>query len=149
MDMIVNLYELDKQIEENGFEVRRILSPNIHLLQKFIVENFDEGWASEASAACYKSNPTCFIAVQEQKIIGFACFGATTKGFFGPLGVASQYRKNGVAKALVLKTLYAMKEDGYAYGIIGGVSEKLYGFYNKICGAKEIESTKQVYSRMI
>ena len=150
MDMLVNLYALNQKLEHQGnFNVRRILSPNIYLLEKFIKENFHEGWASEAKAACFRSNPTCFIAVQDEKIIGFACYDATTKGFFGPIGVASSSRKQGVARQLVLHTLYAMKEDGYAYAIIGGVGDNVKPFYKKVCDAMEIQEGPQVYTRML
>ncbi len=150
MDMLVNLYELDESVDKNvDFEIRRILSPNIHLLEKFIVDNFSMGWASEAKAACYKSNPTCFIAIKDNQIVGFACYDATTKGFFGPLGVHPNYRKQGIASKLILHTMLAMKQDGYAYAIIGGVADKLVPFYKKTCKAMEIELGKQVYSRML
>ena len=31
--------------------------------------------------------PKCFIATENGKLIGFACYDATAKGFFGPIGI--------------------------------------------------------------
>ena len=150
MDMLVNLYDLNETLAQNtDYQIKRILSPNIYLLENFIKNYFSEAWASETKASCYKSNPTCFIAVKDEQIVGFACFDATTKGFFGPLGVHPNYRKQGIARQLILRTLYAMTEDGYAYAVIGGVSDRLVPFYKKVCNAIEIPFKNQVYTRMI
>lgn len=57
MDMLVNLYDLkESKEEEKTFQIQRILSPNIYLLEEFIKKYFHPGWASEAKAACYKAN---------------------------------------------------------------------------------------------
>lgn len=153
--MLVNLYELDDNYSYkskiHNISIRRILSPSIHYLEDFLLKNFGKGWVSEIKAACYKSNPTCFIAVDDNcnEIVGFAGYDATCKGFFGPLGVNEKYRGKHIAADLIYKSLLAMKEDGYAYAIIGGVEDKVKGLYEKVCNAKSIPSTKSVYSRMI
>ena len=64
------------------------------------------------------------IAVREsgddqKEIVGFACYDATCMNFFGPTGVKESERGKGVGKALLLAALHAMKEQGYAYAIIG------------------------------
>jgi predicted N-acetyltransferase YhbS len=45
-------------------------------------------------------------------------------------------RKLGLGKALLMRSLEALRESGYAYAIIGGVGPK--EFYEKNCGAIEI-----------
>ncbi len=148
--MLVNLYAIDYKFQlQEGIEIQRILSPNIFLLEEFIEKHFTKSWASEAKAACYKNNPTCFIAIADKKIVGFACFDATTKGFFGPIGVDPNKRHQGIAKALILTTLHAMKEDGYAYAIIGSAGDNVIEMYKKVCHATPIELGPSVYQRMI
>lgn len=151
-DMLVNLYNLPNEytfINEQCIKIIRVLPPDIHLVKEFISKNFSLAWSSEASVSLYKTNPTCFIAHKDQEIIGFACYDATAKGFFGPIGVAEKYRSYGVGKALLMKTLLAMREDGYAYAIIGGASGAK-AFYEKTCDAMEIpNSDLSVYQRMI
>lgn len=148
-DLLANLYEIEKNSDKNdGFSIVRVLSPDIYALEGFIKDNFGPGWASEIKAGCYKSNPTVFMALQGNQIIGFAGYDCTCKGFFGPIGVKADVRAKGVGKALLLTTLNAMREDGYAYAIIGD-GEGKFGFYEKCCHARRIESSNTVYSRMI
>jgi predicted N-acetyltransferase YhbS len=47
-----------------------------------------------------------------------------------------EYRQIGVGKALLLACLWALREMGYVYGIIGGVGP--VDFYKKTVGAIEI-----------
>jgi hypothetical protein len=35
---------------------------------------------------------SCFIAVYEKSIAGFACYDATCKDFFGPTGVKKEFK---------------------------------------------------------
>jgi len=83
---------------------------------------------------------SCFIAVQDGKIIGFACYDVTAKGFFGPTGVTAEARGQGVGRALLLATLHGLAEMGYAYAIIGGAGP--VDFYRKAVGAIEIEGSE-------
>ena len=154
MDMLVNLYEIDENHSYNSkryqIRIERILTPNIHQLEKFIKDNFDDNWTSEIKSACYKANPSCFIAINDKhEIVGFAAYDATCKGFFGPLGVKKEYRKKSIATDLIYKTLLSMKDDGYAYAIIGGVSEEVAYVYQKSVNAQKIYNKNNVYSRMI
>jgi predicted N-acetyltransferase YhbS len=93
----------------------------------------------------------CFIATDNGKIVGFACFDASAKGIFGPLGVDSNRRKENIGKALLIRTLEAMREYGYAYAIIGWVSEAEM-FYRKTVGAEFIKDgnpENSVYSNLV
>ena len=66
--------------------------------------------------AAFSNNPiTCYIAVREKKLIGFACYEATARNFFGPMAVLESERRKGIGKALLLKSLESMQELGYDY----------------------------------
>lgn len=153
-DMLVNLYQLPdsapfyQRVEEAGIRIVRALSPNQHVILDFIREEFGEGWASETQGA-FANNPiTCYIAIKDHKVIGFADFDATARGYFGPTGVKESERNQGIGAALLLKCLEAMREDGYGYAIIGSAGP--IHFYEQCCGARVIENDKpNVYSRMI
>lgn len=69
--------------------------------------------------------------------MGFACDDAPAKAFFGPTGVREDQRNQGIGRALLLLSLYAMAADGYAYAIIGGADPT--AFYTKVVGATIIE----------
>ena len=88
--------------------------------------------------------------MREKKLIGFACYEATARNFFGPMAVLEEERKKGIGKALLLKSLESMRELGYAYAIIGWPAESAAAFYQKCAGAVMIdEKSSGVYQRMI
>src|SRR5690554_4382216 len=132
-DLLVSLYNLNFAENEkiSAIEVRRLLSPNADALVNFVEKHFSKGWASEIKAAIYTPQPKCFIALDGQKMIGFACYDATAKAYFGPIGVDETYRGKNIGTKLLYKTLEAMYHDGYGYAIIGGVNEKVASFYAK------------------
>jgi len=152
--MLVKLYELPeigpalKKMEKEGIEIRRAIAPEKHIVVQWVKDHFNMGWMSECEVAFANQPVSCFIAVKEGKLVGFACYDATCKDFFGPTGVDENYRGKGVGSALLLASLHAMAAQGYAYAIIGGAGPAEY--YRKICGAIEIEgSTPGIYRGML
>lgn len=154
MDFIVNLYDLNfdnlSDICSNPkVRIVRALSPNSDMVVEYIKKHFNDNWASEAKSALYKTTSTCFIAIDKSEIVGFACYDATCKGFFGPTGVTESYRGQRIGKALLLYTLRAMKEDGYAYAIIGWAGDKAISFYEKNAKAVSLNNVRSVYDRLV
>lgn len=154
-DLLVKLYEvhenreLEERLRGQGIRVNRVIPPNYDLLLEFIGEHFSKMWVSETKAALANHPASCYIAVQDGKIIGFACYNATAKDYFGPTGVAEEHRGKGVGTLLLLKCLLALKEEGYGYAIIGW-SDDATPFYQKIVGAVEIPgSLPGVYGQMV
>lgn len=153
-DLLVKLYEvhenreLEDKLRENGIRVNRVLPPDYDTLLAFIGEHFSAGWVSESKAALANHPASCYVAIHEGKIIGFACYNATAKDYFGPTGVAEEWRGKGVGTVLLLKCLLALKEEGYGYAIIGW-SDDATPFYEKIVGAVEIPgSIPGIYGQM-
>jgi GNAT superfamily N-acetyltransferase len=142
IDMLVRLYDLPDasalygDIAAKGVTLRRARAFEKHTVAAFAREHFSEKWASEVEVAMTRQPVACFIATRDRRILGFACFETTQRGFFGPTGVLEDARGLGLGKALLLKSLEALREIGYAYAIIGGVGPK--EFYVKACGAIEI-----------
>ena len=140
--MLVRLYDLPdaaplvRNLQNQQILVRRIRAFEKHTLAAFIAKHFSAKWVSEAEVATCRQPTCCFIATREREILGFACFDVTARGFFGPTGVAESARGLGIGKALLLCALEALREQGHAYAIIGGVGPR--EFYAKACGAIEI-----------
>ena len=66
------------------------------------------------------------------------------------MAVSSEYRKQGIGKMLLLKSLYSMQEMGYGYAIIGWPTKSAIPFYEKCVGATMIEDESLgIYRRMI
>ena len=151
-DMIVNLYNLpDSNIDTGNVKIKRAYAGDKEAILSFVKENFYTGWVYEAEHALMEPVSKCFIATENGKIIGFACYDSTTKGYFGPIGVSADRRGENIGQALLLKTLISMKEYGYGYAIIGWVDEAEQ-FYRKTVGAEFIKGgnpENTVYTNMI
>ena len=154
MDMLVKLYDLapdatlDLQVRAHGFTIRRALPPELHVVSRWIAARFGEGWASEATVAMTRQPVSCFLAVKGKELVGFACYDATARGFFGPTGVDASARGQGLGQALLNKTLLAMRDVGYGYAIIGGAGPT--DFYRRTVGAIAIEGSKPgIYAGML
>jgi ribosomal protein S18 acetylase RimI-like enzyme len=154
MDLLVKLYaleprpDLDARLANAGVTVRRALPPELGLVTDWIKERFSAWWASEATVAFSRQPPSCFVAVKDGKLIGFACYDATARGFFGPTGVDEAARGDGVGHALLLASLLDMRAQGYGYGIIGGAGP--VDFYVRSVGAIPIEgSVPGIYAGLL
>lgn len=156
MDMLVKLYDLPEpwtglaRLEKEGIRIHRILPSDRRLLREFIRLEFPEapGWADEAETALHRRPLSCFIAVDNGALVGFACYDTTARGFFGPTGTAESHRGRGIATALLKRTLFAMAEEGYGYAAIGWVVST--EFYRKAVGALEIPGSEPgIYRRLL
>ena len=148
-DMLVKLYDLPRlqdaldTASRRGVTIRPALSLEKPPVLAWMQANFPV-WTAEVEAAFCRLPVSCFLAVRDQDLLGFACYDATCKNFFGPTAVLEEERGRGLGRALLLATLHAQREQGYAYSIIGGVGPA--EFYAKTVGAVLIEgSTPGVY----
>lgn len=152
-DMLVKLYDLPSlaaaldAMAKQGVAVRRALAPEAPVVSAWVRANF-AGSAAEVDIAFGRLPVACFIALRGQRILGFACYDATARNFFGPEGVAADARGQGVGRTLLLAALHAQREQGHAYAIIGGVGPA--AFYAKAVGAVAIAgSTPGLYAGLL
>ena len=142
IDMLVRLYDLPdsaalyQDVAAKGVTLRRARAFEKHTVAEFARVHFSAKWVSEVEVAMTRQPVACFIATRDKQILGFACYDTTLRGFFGPTGVSENARGLGLGKALLFKSLEALREIGYAYAVIGGVGPR--EFYEKACGAVEI-----------
>jgi GNAT superfamily N-acetyltransferase len=153
-DMLVKLYELPDLMPEvnrlaaDGITIRRALAPEKHVVGEWIEGLFGSHWRSECEVSFARLPIACFIAVEGQKLLGFGCYDASAKGFFGPSGVDESARGKGVGKALLIACLHGMWMEGYVYAIIGAAGP--VAFYEKAVGATVIEgSTPGIYKGLL
>jgi len=153
-DMLVQLLKLppleplSDKLDSSGILLRRVESFEISLLHEFVLENFSRAWADEILVGFSQKPVTIFIATKESRIVGFAAYECTRRNFFGPTGVSEEMRGHGIGSALLLACLWAMREMGYVYAIIGGVGPT--EFYERAVGAATIpESHPGIYTDML
>jgi GNAT superfamily N-acetyltransferase len=147
-DFLVKLYGLPPERSVTGVDVRRALPPEKGAVEAWVGTTFGAGWASEVSVA-FSGHPIgCHVAVADGALIGFACWDATARGFFGPEGVIEAWRGKGVGAALLLQCVHAMRAHGYGYAIIGSAGP--VAFYERVLPVMEIPgSSPGIYNGML
>ncbi|THF84471.1 GNAT family N-acetyltransferase [Cohnella fermenti] len=139
-DMLVKLYDLPDNsgllagLREKNIHIKRAMTADKSKLVDFVGAHFPENWRNESDCAFSRLPSNAFVAIKDKQIIGFALYDVVVRNFFGPTGVLEEYRGLGIGKALLLETLHAMHNEGYAYAIIGWVEAAL-DFYAKTVGA--------------
>jgi GNAT superfamily N-acetyltransferase len=153
-DMLVNLLKLPQfeplklEQEAAGIFIRRAGPFEITLVRSFVEENFSVAWADETSVGFASKPVSIYIAVVEQEIVGFAAYECTRRGFFGPVGVVEDKQRRGVGKALLLASLWGLREMGYVYAVIGRAGS--VEFYEKAVGATVIpDSDPGIYTSLL
>lgn len=149
-DLLVKLYDLPElgpqlaALAEKDIFVRRAMASEKNRVIGWTQNRFGDGWAAECDVAFARQPIACIIAVSGDRLAGFACHDSTCRNFFGPIGIDPDLRQNGVGRAVLLATLHAMAETGYAYAIIGGAGP--VAFFEKCVGAIRIPgSTPGIY----
>jgi len=153
-----------------GVAVRRALASERHVVADWARAEGSAGWGSECEVAFARVPLACFVAVETSpppapagaavvvtaaaaasnagyptgsaadSLVGFACYEATCRGFFGPQAVRADRRGRGIGRALLLAALHAMHDEGYAYAVIGWAAS--VGFYRRVVGAVPIEGSE-------
>lgn len=138
-DLLVNLLKLPRlepalqDMVDGRIVIRRAQPFEMTLVRSFIENNFSAAWADEVSVGFANKPVSVFLATLEKEIVGFAAYECTRRCFFGPTGVIESARGQGVGKALLLASLWALQEMGYVYGVIGRAGP--IEFYQRTVGA--------------
>ena len=149
--MLVKLYDLEDDWgfiagqKKQGITIRKPIGPEKHLVVRWVSDNFGSGWAAECDVALSNVPRTCFVAVIDEGIIGFACYDATALGFFGPIGMDRLHQGKETGKALLKACLLDMKLKGYGYAVVGAVEDT--DFFKKTVGAVEIPESSPGFYR--
>jgi predicted N-acetyltransferase YhbS len=149
-DLLVNLLKLPerKGITQPGINVRRAQPFEITPVREFIRNSFSGAWADEVSVGFANKPVTVFIATSDGRVIGFAGYECTRKAFFGPTGVAESERGRGIGKALLLESLWGLRQLGYVYGVVGAAGP--VEFYQQAVGAIVIpDSEPGIYTDLL
>ena len=134
-DLLVNLLKIPpmENTPAEEFLIRRAQPFEMTPVRAFVATNFAQSWADEIFVGFARQPVSVFIATIERELVGFAAYECTRRGFFGPTGVLATAQGKGVGKALLLASLWALREMGYVYAVIGAAGP--VRFYQKTVGA--------------
>ena len=134
-DMLVNLLKLPSlgRLTDDGINIRRARPFEITPVREFVSQNFSLAWADEISVGFANQPVSIVIATRAGRVIGFAGYECTRKAFFGPTGVVASERGQGIGTALLIASLWGLRELGYVYAVIGGAGP--IDFYERTVGA--------------
>ncbi len=144
-DMLVKLYNLPpyeplrRALELEGIAIRRAMAPDKVLVVDWVRKHSTIAASGECDVCFSRSPISCFLATRGASIVGYACYNATALDFFGPTRVLEEARGKGIGKALLVRSLEALRDEGYGYAIIGGVGP--IDFYTRCVGAVPIEGS--------
>jgi predicted N-acetyltransferase YhbS len=103
------------------------------VFKQWVAKHFSEAWGEEFECSFKEFPVTAFVALMDNKIVGFACYEVTCRGYFGPTGVLESERGKGIGKELMFRSMLGLRELGYAYAIIGSAGP--IDFYVNSLGA--------------
>jgi len=153
-DLLVSLLKLPPpqplldKLKDASVQIRRAQPFEITHVRQFIEENFSIAWADEVSVGFGYKPVSVYIATRNAMVIGFAGYECTRRSFFGPTGVIEGERGRGIGKALLIASLWGLRDLGYVYAIIGGAGP--VEFYQETVGAIVIpDSEPGIYSDLL
>jgi len=153
-DLLVNLLKLPPlepfvlELEASGIIIRRAQPFEITRVRSFVEKHFSTLWADEISIGFASKPISVYVAVVEQEVVGFAAYECTRRDFFGPTGVIENMQGRRIGTALLLSSLWGLREMGYVYGIIGRAGP--VEFYERAVGAIVIpDSDPGIYTNLL
>jgi GNAT superfamily N-acetyltransferase len=115
--------------------IKRAEIEDKQILVSFASEHFGAGWTETIENGFHKRVIPIFLARKDGNIVGFSSYDVyrDQKGIYGPMGVVKTERKKGLGSLLLHEALSDMKQQGYAYIVLGEAGPIEY--YEKECGA--------------
>ncbi len=124
----------ERRLAAQGIVLRRALGKEIVAASEFARENFSETWGIEVSETARFDPLPLFIALDGDRIIGFAASETTATSRFGPTGTHPDYRFRGIGRALLKMCLRGIRDRGDDLGPIDSVGP--IDFYARAVGAR-------------
>ncbi|MEM8781942.1 MAG: GNAT family N-acetyltransferase [Planctomycetota bacterium] len=145
-DLLVKLYDLPddtavmQRVADAGVVIRHAMPYDLHKVRDWVTQHFTADWAAEATSVWSRQPIPCLLAIRDGKLLGFASYDTTSRGFFGPTGVDEAERGQGIGAALLHAALRELKHLGYGYAFIGWAGP--VAWYAKTVGATVIEGSE-------
>ena len=141
VDMAVDLQRanLDSAASEQrlagqGIVLGRAFLEEVDAASEFARVAFSENWGVEVSETARFDPLPLFIALDGDRVVGFAASETTGRSRFGPTGTDPDYRRRGIGGALLKMCLRGIRDRGESLATIEWVGP--IGFYARAVGAR-------------
>lgn len=120
---------------EDGITIRRATDHDQSSLETLLDQHW-ASWNAELEIAMKNDPASVFLALMEDKVIGFAAYDCNNldTAWFGPMGTDPDYRGRGIGAALLHCCLSDLKWQGHFHAIIPWVGP--VKFYARHVGAQ-------------
>lgn len=102
------------ELAQSGITFHRPDHEQEEEVTEWVRSAFGDGWAYETMLGFRNELVSVWIARADGAPCGFAASNATARDYFGPTGVAPDFRRCGIGRVLVVKCLEDMQRDGRA-----------------------------------
>ncbi len=122
------------RLRAEGIILRRARPGEVEATAAFALEGFSAVWQAEVAHSADFCPPRLFVALESERIVGFAAYDVDGTARFGPMAVDPGYRRRGIGTALLKMCLRSIRDNGYLRSEIGWVGP--IGFYARAVNAR-------------
>jgi mycothiol synthase len=124
----------EARLAQAGFAVRRLLPDDRGQFSDWLKRHWSSTWHAEALASFENDPVSTFVAISEGRICAFASYNVTTfEHVFGPTGAEPPLQGRGLGRALLLRCMRDLKEQGHTTAEICWVGP--IAFYARVADA--------------
>ncbi|WP_028568843.1 GNAT family N-acetyltransferase [Salinispora tropica] len=123
----------EQRLADQGVTVRRAEPADLPVLTAFASGIFDGTWAVEVAESIGRDQAGCHLAERDGDVLGFAAWGSSRPGWFGPMGTAPAAAGSGIGGVLLRRCLADQRAAGITQAQIGWVGP--VRFYSGSAGA--------------
>ncbi|MEV0152727.1 GNAT family N-acetyltransferase [Micromonospora sp. NPDC050686] len=136
----------ERRLAERGVTVRRAEPADVPALAAFAREVFGGAWDGELTGSVGRPDAGAHLAERDGVLLGFAAYGSSRPGWFGPMGTAPAAEGMGIGGVLLRRCLRDQWAAGLRSAQIGWVGP--VPFYSGAAGAR-IERVFWLYRKPI
>ncbi|MEU2612439.1 GNAT family N-acetyltransferase [Micromonospora sp. NPDC007271] len=124
----------ERRLADGGVTVRRAEPADLPALAAFARTTFGGAWDGELAGSLGRPNAGAHLAERDGEILGFAAYGSSRPGWFGPMGTAPAAEGSGIGGVLLRRCLRDQAATGLDTAQIGWVGP--VPFYANAAGAR-------------
>ncbi|GAB7041711.1 MULTISPECIES: GNAT family N-acetyltransferase [Catenuloplanes] len=124
----------ERRLAGRGITVRPATRDDVPRLSAFAERHFGGDWPGEVTDSIGRDRAGCHLAEHDGEILGFASYGSSRPGWFGPMGTAPAAEGLGIGGVLLRRCLADQYAHGHRRVEIGWVGP--VPFYSGAAGAR-------------